>query len=262
MISITDFNFFCWVTLADSEKYLNEAFALALSLKKVNTMYPLYIIIPNTFSNHPKYQEFLQIKDKYLSNVFVLEKPALSFRDDHIGFASTINKFYCIELLEKYNKVCFVDSDVIFYKNYDHIFFFEENNNNLKASWRPARDGNGNEESICGDVMVFCQDHKHLLDYVKQHALEYNQDETVVNELFYNTKRCSFFKDDIRFDNSQFTIHDAGYPKTFSYFTNFESIVELFDSRTVDEIRQLIDLFIDTYKRCYCERVLEANFNT
>jgi hypothetical protein len=79
-----------YITLADSEEHLRCAYALALSLNRVKSIYPLYIMIPR---NSVNYENFPQVE-----NTKIVEIPLLMFNgiDATSDFNTTVNKFFCL----------------------------------------------------------------------------------------------------------------------------------------------------------------------
>ena len=104
-----------YITLADSEEHLRCAYALALSLNRVKSIYPLYIMIPR---NSVNYENFPQVE-----NTKIVEIPLLMFNGiDATGdFNTTVNKFFCLQY-EEFDKVIFFDADVFVQSNIDYLF--------------------------------------------------------------------------------------------------------------------------------------------
>lgn len=108
-----------WITFADNEIYLKSAYALALSLKKVNSIYPLCLMYPCGIKQ--TLIDDFKIKAKNL-NIIYKEVPYLFFNCLSTYKQNvTINKLHLFSLIE-YNKICFIDADSFFTKNIDFIF--------------------------------------------------------------------------------------------------------------------------------------------
>lgn len=110
-----------WITFADNEIYLKSAYALALSLDKVKSIYPLVVMIPaGDISKKQIFQDFIfHIKDL---SVIIKKVPYLYFNFLKEYWQSvTINKFHAFSCIE-FDKVCFIDADSYFIKNLDYIF--------------------------------------------------------------------------------------------------------------------------------------------
>lgn len=105
-----------WVTFVDNEEHLKSAYLLALSLQKVQSLYPLCIMFPNNFVFD------INIFYKENLNIIIKEVPWLLFdMTNTSNFNSTINKFQCL-LFEEYDVIGFIDADIILYKNIDDWF--------------------------------------------------------------------------------------------------------------------------------------------
>lgn len=108
-----------WVTFADKEIYLKSAYALALSLQKVQSKYSLCIMIPIEQVESKEYQEFAENAP---SNVIIKEVPYLYFNFLNKYWQNvTVNKFHAFTLTE-YNKFCFLDADSYITQNIDYLF--------------------------------------------------------------------------------------------------------------------------------------------
>ena len=117
---------FTWVTYVDGEVYLKGARVLGRSLLKTNSKYSLLIIVPETMSS-----KILNVHDE---NIHFLIR-------HHIGqdvglnvafsrYAHCLNKIH-IWTLDEYEKVCWLDSDLVVVKNIDAIFYQELRENEI-----------------------------------------------------------------------------------------------------------------------------------
>ena len=224
-----------YVTLADSIEYLKCAYALALSLQKVNSAYPLVIMIPD---NTIEYNEFPKMDNVYFKII-----PQLMFNAvDALGdFNTTINKFFCIGL-EEYDKVIFLDSDVYIYENIDRFFDYKFPLTSLREDI----------VSICGELFGFKTDIS-LLGLILNLNIRYNfcTDEEVLNYL-YNKEYLpigTLVEEDILY-------HDGGSPKMWASYS-FDEILHI---NKTQNIRNLFLNFKKEKQPHFYSRQLQINY--
>lgn len=106
-------NKYSYVTVVTNNFYLQGALYLHYSLKKVNSKYPLLILITDNF----------KINKMLLNNINYKIVPYYHFpqKDSIPRYEDTINKFHIYDLIE-YDKLLFLDSDLFILKNIDDIF--------------------------------------------------------------------------------------------------------------------------------------------
>lgn len=109
-----------WVTYVNNGTYLSASLTLFLSLQRVDTEYPFVIMVPlddDTFNidNH------MRVVPK---NIVIHKVPKLDRQEpnhSYIHYASVLNKLHIWNLTD-YDKVCWLDSDMIVKRNIDHLF--------------------------------------------------------------------------------------------------------------------------------------------
>lgn len=201
-----------YITLADSEEYLKCAYALALSLNRAKSAYPLYIMIPQ---NSISYNTF-----PIVENTKIVEIPLLMFNsiNSTADFNTTINKFFCVSY-EEYDKVIFLDADIFIYFNID--FLFEQKFPIITLD----------KDEIRGGIFGLKTD-KILLSFIINLAIRYNfsNDEEVLACLFNN----NYLPIGSLANNChKYLYHDAGYPKMWSLY-NYNEIKEIIDNNKID----------------------------
>jgi len=116
----TKTNKFTYVTLVSTEEYLIGALALHASLQKVKSQYPLTIILSAHLSksidtillyfkiNYTRLDDSINISE-YNKNI------------EYIHWNKTFDKLFIFELIQ-FEKIIFLDSDIMIVNNIDHLF--------------------------------------------------------------------------------------------------------------------------------------------
>ena len=200
-----------YITLADTEQHLRCAYALALSLNRVKSLYPLYIMIPR---NSVNYENFPQVE-----NTKIIEIPLLMFNGiDATGdFNTTINKFFCLQY-EEFDKVIFFDADVFVQSNIDYLFeekfpiILTENN------------------EIRGEMFGLKTDIE-LLSLIINLVIRFNfsTDEQILTYLFNK----HFLPIGSTSNKCRTWYHDAGQPKMWAAY-NYMEIKNMIDNNEFD----------------------------
>lgn len=113
---------FAWVTLVmKGNSYIPGALALAQSLKSVNTKHKIVCMVTEDVTDYKElellFDEVVQVK--YINIQSKSKSKSNERYNEWINQSAT--KWRCLELV-RYKKVMFVDSDVVFLKNFDYIF--------------------------------------------------------------------------------------------------------------------------------------------
>ena len=155
-----------YATLLSSDNYLYGAITLFLSLERVQTKYPFLVILTDNCSESTK-----QILQEY--NIEFMQIPLLLFQNKENHWQSTINKFYIFNL-EEYNKVCFLDADIILKENIDYIFEYTQNPVFVNSHYLP----------YWGGIFVI-QPNKTIWQYIiKKYQNKCTNDEMVLEQLY------------------------------------------------------------------------------
>lgn len=204
-------SFFCiaenntWVTFADNENYLKCACALGLSLFNNNSIYPLIIMIPTgIFSDDQLNKAKMLVSNK---NIIFKEMPYLLFDSSQfLDFNATLNKFLILTLTE-FDKVCFIDSDILIKQNIDYLFKYNS----------PAFSFYKDQE-VSGELLLFKPDINlfSLIMNLTRH-ISFLSDEDMLKFLINN----NFLKSPQHLPCRMYdhVFHDGGQPKIISKFS-------------------------------------------
>lgn len=112
---------YCYCTFLGSDSYIKAIIALQASLDYNNSKYPLYVLVSDLVS-----KDGLTLLDKYnISYERVIDsKEELEdqYNNRLIDISSEINKPHINSLLEKYNKVIYINNNCIVCNNIDNMF--------------------------------------------------------------------------------------------------------------------------------------------
>lgn len=108
-----------------NHKYVIGAITLAQSLKKTNTIYDIICMVTPDIDI-----KYTQLLSKYFTHIYTIpyvEIVTKSFRSEKRKqvYGSWINKSYTklsVMNLDNYDKICWLDSDMIIINNIDHLF--------------------------------------------------------------------------------------------------------------------------------------------
>ena len=107
-------NNYSWVTLLSGDNYINGVLGLNYSLKQVKSKYPLYVIVSDCSKN------ILKILDQNEINYQIIKMEC--FKDQKgPPFTRTLQKLKIFDL-KQFDKVIFLDTDIIVLKNIDYYF--------------------------------------------------------------------------------------------------------------------------------------------
>lgn len=121
-----------WVTYADDNTFFEASIILFRSLHKVGTVHDCIIMTPVNF----KYTGNLSLYSLKTKNVILKAIPPLDQQHSNHSekrYSACLNKLY-VWLLTDYEKVCWLDSDMIVMKNIDHLFDLEIEDGHMLAA--------------------------------------------------------------------------------------------------------------------------------
>lgn len=108
---------FAYVTLLTTDNYYFGVLSLKLSLDKVKAQYPLVVLYTD------------EINQKYINELELLgcicKKQTIQFDFRNNRWHQIYLKFEAYKLIE-YNKICFLDADMLILENIDYLFEVDE----------------------------------------------------------------------------------------------------------------------------------------
>lgn len=143
-----------YVTLLSTPNYLDGVLVLALSLKEAGCHYPLYCMLsPDIDSKVEDTLQSLGIRCRRLVSPAVMELPDSSGYD-FPHWSHTFDKLLVWGLME-FEKVVFIDSDMLVLRNLDHLFDCDAFS---AVSAGRSYPGNGHWSTLNSGLMVLVPD--------------------------------------------------------------------------------------------------------
>lgn len=103
---------YAYMTLASSSAdYIKGVLCLQESLKRVGAKYPLIVLVTEDLAGSNDLQ--------YVDNYKII--PYFTFKNITNRYEGTINKLQIFKE-NQYDKICFIDADVLVLKNIDYLF--------------------------------------------------------------------------------------------------------------------------------------------
>lgn len=155
---------YCYATLVTNEKYIKGANLLYQYLQQYESKYPLIVMISDTIDSNELYGRTEIIPDIHFQ----------------INDTEYLKKFYCLNL--KYDKVIFLDADLIPKENFDYMF--EECCGPISYGVRDIE----NQDFYPHGGIIYFEPNNYLLDKIMQKDKEYlfTNDEDLLNRYFNN----------------------------------------------------------------------------
>lgn len=234
----------CFITFVD-EKYITCIIRQMQRITYLKTKYP-YIILVDVEDLYTQSElKNNQINFELVSNE-IFTTPA-NVRED-MRFQKTFNKFQILNYLNQYNKVCWVDADIIFTKNQDNIFEMPEN-----IIYKGIKN---DINKIDGSIFVLTQalNVKNFKTIVYNCQNYYHTDEEILNMCFLNNPKslfvgpisgilhmCGKYKL-YMFPDISFIFKDMNTIEFNQFIDNYYKLLEKIQENWITALAQLLDL--------------------
>ena len=119
---------YAWVTYANNDIFFNAALVLCKSLQNVGTKYQFVILVPYEYQIRKEIHVDIESSFFNIIRVESLDYPSIKYSNER--YKSCLNKIHIWNLIQ-YEKVCWLDSDIIIMQNIDDIFNIELNKNQI-----------------------------------------------------------------------------------------------------------------------------------
>lgn len=119
---------YAWITYVNNDEYFDAACVLLHNLKQLNTQHKFIIMVPE---NHQLNVEKLKYENVEVITIPDLQRASATHASERYRFC--INKIYLWSLTQ-YDKLCWLDVDLLVLKNIDHLFEIEMGGNAILAA--------------------------------------------------------------------------------------------------------------------------------
>ena len=158
----------CYVTLMTEIRFLPCIIRCNQGMKHFKSKYPYIVLIPE--NNAYFEQEVIK------NNLLYKKIPLDNFKNKHDYFNDTINKFHIFNFLE-YDKICFLDGDIIISGNIDEEFdYMKDNVNIIKYVYREKETINAN---VTGQMFII-RPQNGVYEDLKKHSYFFQNDEELI----------------------------------------------------------------------------------
>lgn len=227
---------YCWVTLLGTDNYIAGVIGLYFSLQKAQSKYPLEVMCVESISR----QAIDKLRELNISYKIIHEDLFTGrLADLYIGCSNcliTINKWQIFDYTE-YDKVCFVDADIIFYENLDWIL----ETDHVMASI-------GGTGMAAGGIFTIIPKKGFYQEIKKRFQNCCSNDEQILNSLYLEEL---LIKDGlIETWQIRYFFHSGGYPKYWLVF-RLNTIQKMKDFIYQDDLQTLIYKTFDEHNFDY-----------
>ena len=194
-----------YTSLCTDEEFIPGLICLNYMLQKYNSKYGFEpIITSNVSKDELKKLDDLNIK----YHIF----PIKFFQTNWSYYDCTINKLYVYELYE-YDKVCFLDSDIILYENIDEYFNYLNDKNEFLISsydWEPTE----NSKMMGAWFLTYPKKGKGYEFIEKFKQWKHIGDEQVFEALYWGSNKFKW----IPYIDGSIMDHWTGIPKYWNFY--------------------------------------------
>lgn len=234
-------NNYAYATLLGSDDFFIPVYGLFHSLQQTQSKYPLIVMVMDTVSIQTiKKLEHYNIPYKVFPNlqssakvVGILQKPDIRTEINHAQFFQIMmmNKFYIFDLKE-YDKICYLDGDILIKENIDFIFNYQTPAGKiLEYGSIKVKDGEFSVDPpfIAGEHWLI-----NPKDYTSWEIFEkftpFEWDECVIRQLYPINK----FTNTLLTDDTDYIYHAHSHCNMFRYW-------EYFQLRSVEDVHRFYE---------------------
>ena len=169
---------YLYVSLATNSKYLKGAYYLYKSLIKTKSKYPFLLLVTDNLLT----QDYEYLDSKKIPYKIIKHK---AFKQEN-RFKDTINKFEVLNLKE-YDKVFFIDSDILLIKNIDFLFDLSMDTNILITERYKYPNTDNEDYDLGGEFFIIKPKNIDYDNIIEKDAENiYGNDEEILLKYFKN----------------------------------------------------------------------------
>lgn len=211
-------NKYAYTTLLGTDDYLMPICGLYKSLQMVNSKYPLVVMVLDSVSTETlMVLEELDIQYRVFPDLFstarltVMREGRTLLHHEYFQIIM-MNKFYCFELKD-FDKVCYLDGDILVKKNIDFIFNYSTPAAKV-LSYGDEREGG--DAHIAGEQMLI-NPADYDFDYIYKEFTPFGFDESVLKDLYplHKITDCRIT------DDHDYIFHAHAHCAGCQYWTHF-----------------------------------------
>ena len=222
---------YLYTTLVTNEKFLNGLLYFYEFWKRTNSKYEFIAMVTNNLTKE-------QLKKINHIPYKIIQYYTIKNDEYHARYSDTINKIQIFDFIE-YDRICFIDTDIILFENLDYLLENFDDNFEFCSSLNKGRD------LLRGEVFVI-KPKKNFCSYLLKQSWVFQQydDENIFSKLF----RDNYLEYNFEYLSLKLW-HDIGSIKYWEIF-NFNS--QIFSLLPYKFIKNFIAFYIQ-----YKERLLE-----
>lgn len=222
---------YLYTTLVTNEKFLSGLLYFYEFWKRTNSKYEFIAMVTNNLTEE-------QLKKINHIPYKIIQYYTIKNDEYHARYSDTINKIQIFDFIE-YDRICFIDTDIILFENLDYLLENFDDNFEFCSSLNKGRD------LLRGEVFVI-KPKKNFCSYLLKQSWVFQQydDENIFSKLF----RDNYLEYNFEYLSLKLW-HDIGSIKYWEIF-NFNS--QIFSLLPYKFIKNFIAFYIQ-----YKERLLE-----
>lgn len=226
-------NNYCYMTLVTENRYLPCVKRCNQAMKYLKSKYPYIVLVPDD-------NEYIQSELKKANIEYRLIKLDKFSKKDTNFYADTINKFQLL-LFTEYDKICFLDADIIVYRNIDSELDkeFEENIYIYSES----------KEILTGFIMLI-KPEPEIYKFIVNNFSHFKNDEEVLQVLYGKQTGLHRIPKGVFHFGGYIKIWEKpinGFDKIKSFFFNMSNEEFFTQLDNINDIRGYVHLYSQTY---------------
>ena len=203
-------NNYRYITLLSDDSYIFGVILLHESLKKVNTQYPLEVLVTSNVS-----KPILNILEQLDLTYYVtdaIEKPEFINYNKHIQPRFTKTWALCLTKLKifgmtQFDKLIFLDADIMVLKNLDHLFEYPHMTSALDGEYFNLWPDDPHFNSGILIISPNKKEYNQLIDYITNFSLDiWNKKQCIADQELLNLYYSNWYQEEICHLNKYYDI--------------------------------------------------------
>ena len=235
---------YAYATVMGGQNYINCTLGCLSSFIRTKSKYPFIIFIAEDTIEKNTLENFINLIKEISPKIIIKKFTSKNFKNN-LAFKFTLNKFEILNLIN-YEKILFVDADIIFFKNLDFIFKKYKNlgiklavnniefNHDFKEKYTKTKEAFTDDLNsklkpcIDGEILLL-KPNVNLYNLIHENYTNCLTDEDILFELFFDYLSKENI---ITIDRDKYYFHCRG-----------EKLLSIFNSK---DIQYIINNFLQT----------------